>query len=371
MPFPTDLMNNIDFRLNEMWVSPDDLVLDPHNPRLQTSIPDRPFSDEEIVSEAVQRYVIDQIRSKEHGVGRLVDSLQTNGFINIDSIFVKRLSVSNKFVVLEGNRRTTAIKHLLENSHELTPSVRESLEKIPVKELICDDETVKDDKTALILAIRHLGGVKEWAPMQQAYQIYTQYTKELVKSTGSSVFIKETKVVSRIAQMLNVDTKQVLKALRIYVAFTQLKKKDYMVKSDHYSLLDLAVSHYPSMRKEFFQVSETNFELSNLGLERFNSLCIEEGCRIKNPAVFRDFYHIFRDGSERELMDAFLGEEDISELKNSIGYHKKTNFYSSLQDVKKSLGKLVVSKYNRSEKERLLILEIKHEVDEKLLPLIN
>lgn len=364
-------MNNIDFRLNEMWVSPDNLVLDPHNPRLQTSIPDRPFSDEEIVSEAVQSHVIDQIRSKEHGVGRLVDSLRTNGFINIDSIFVKRLSVSDKFVVLEGNRRTTAIKQILENSHQLAPPIRESLEMIPVKELICDDETVKDDKTALILAIRHLGGVKEWAPMQQAYQIYTQYVKELSRSTGDSKFVKDSKVITRTAQMLNVDTKQVLKALRIYVAFTQLKKKDYVVKSDHYSLLDLAVSHYPSMGKEFFQVSETNFELSNLGLERFNSLCIEEGCRIKNPAVFRDFYYIFRYGSDAELRDALLGEEDISELRKNIGYHKKTNFYSSLQDVKKSLGKLVVSKYNRSEKERLLILEIKNEIDQKLLPLIN
>ena len=302
---------------------------------------------------------------------QLVDSLHTNGFINIDSIFVKRLSISNKFVVLEGNRRTTAIKHLLESSHLLSPPVRESLKMIPVKELICDDETVKDDKTALILAIRHLGGVKEWAPMQQAYQIYTQYIKELAKSIGSSEFIKESRVVTNVAQMLNVDIKQIMKALRIYVAFTQLKQNGYMVKSDHYSLLDLAVSHYPSLSKKYFGVSETNFKLSNLGLERFNSLCIEEGCRIKNPAVFRDFYHIFRDGSETELMDAFLGEEDISELRKNIGYHKKTNFYSSLQDVKKSLGKLVVSKYNRSEKERLLILEIKNEVDQKLLPLID
>lgn len=371
MPFPPDLMNNIDFRLNEMWVSPDDLVLDPHNPRLQTNLPDRPFSDEEIVSEAVQRHVIDQIRSKEHGVERLVDSLQTNGFINIDSIFVKRLSVSDKFVVLEGNRRTTAIKHILENSHQLAPPIRESLEMIPVKELICDDETVKDDKTALILAIRHLGGVKEWAPMQQAYQIYTQYTKELVRSTGDSEFVKDSSLITRTAQMLNVETKQVLKALRIYVAFTQLKKKDYMVKSDHYSLLDLAVSHYPSMRKEFFQVSETNFKLSNLGLERFNSLCIEEGCRINNPAVFKDFFHIFRDGSETELMRAFLGEEDISELRKSIDYYKKTNFYTSLQDVKKSLGKLLISKYSGSEREKQLIREIKHAVDEKLIPLID
>lgn len=365
-------MKNHDFELNEIIVDSSDLVLDPNNPRIQNgNYSQKKFTDSEIISPDVQRYILKKMHEKEHAVPKLIESMKSNGFVNIDSIFVKRLPSVNKFLVLEGNRRTTAIKHLLENSHTLDQKILQSIKKIPVKELICDDLQLQEDMTDFILSIRHLGGVKDWAPMQQAYSIYSTFMREWKKQSGLSEFRKDVEMVAKISSILNQEKKDIWKALRIYVAFDQLKQNEYLVKSDHYTLLDLAVNTYPSLRSKFFEVQESTFRMSSKGLRRFNKLCVEENCRVNNPQEFKDFFQIFKHGSEADLMMALESDENISELKLQLLNNKKKSFCSELETIKNKIGELVIADFKQTSEEIKLIKEIKRTVDRKLYSLID
>ena len=49
-------------------------------------------------------------------------------------MIVKRIPGADKYLVIEGNRRTTAIKHILEASTNITPVVRSTLTSLHAKE---------------------------------------------------------------------------------------------------------------------------------------------------------------------------------------------------------------------------------------------
>jgi hypothetical protein len=367
-------MKNREYSLNEIFVDPRDLVLDPNNPRLLNGMPQKQYADAEIISDKTQNYLRDKLREKEHGVKKLIDSIANNGFINIDSIFVKRLKGTGKFLVIEGNRRTTAINFILNNPKSISESALKSLKEIPAKELICEDAKTHEEMTAFILSIRHLGGIKNWAPIQQAFTIYDFYMREFTAKFSHGFlenavfpFCLDSKVLEYVSNTLSLSQDNVKKALRIYVVFNQLKKSHYKVENGHYTLLDLAVNTYPLLRTKFFEVNENSFLMSNRGLENFNTLCIEEGCKINNPTAFRNFYHIFKDGKESDVKLVLEGEDDISEIKKRLT--SKINFCKQLEDIKKKLGSLVVTDYRNSPEEKKLILEIKQMVDLKLIRL--
>lgn len=365
------LIDNHDFQLTELMVSPDDLLLDPANPRIQ-SVSDTyvQYSDAQVCSTEIQNALSDQLlNSKAYGVPKLIDAIRTSGFLNIDSIFVKRLTVPGKFLVLEGNRRTTAIKYLRSRASELSPGVAKSLERIPVKELVCSDTQLRHDMTAFILAIRHLGGVKQWEPMQQAYQIYVQYMKALHPSNGSGEFRKNPIVAERLAVTLNREKDDIWRALRIVRIYNQLREKDYLVNSDHYTMIDIAVNKYPKLKTNFLQFSEQTFRMSTQGLERFNSLCLEEKCKIKNPKDFASFFHVYRDGTNADLNSILYGDFSISEVKAAVK-DRKDGLITELKLIKKKLEGIVVSDFDQSDEEIDLIEEIVEIVNEKLGALI-
>lgn len=361
-------MNRQDFKLNELEVDPDDLLLDPGNPRIQNAVNQTEYSDSEIASREVQDRILRQLQEKQYGVQKLIDSIRTNGFVNIDSIFVKRTTIPGKFLVLEGNRRTTATKLVRQRSEKLDPEVARSLKRIPVKELVCDDSQIRQDMTAFILAIRHLGGVKEWAPMQQAYQIYAQYMKALTGNNASGEFRKDAGIVQRLSGTLNREKKDIWNALRIVVAFNQLKGKDYLVSSDHYTVLDIAVNKYPSLATKFFEVSQTTFTMSYKGLERFSRLCLDEGHKIKNPGDFRAFFHIFRDGTENECTAALESDLPLTQIKDFLNTRPES-IVNELKLIKEKIGGLKIANFARTKEERELIGEIKQLIDEKLCAL--
>lgn len=151
------------------------IYLDPNNPRFATS-GRLPVSDEDIDQDALQSELMNKMR-REFAVDRLVDSMESNGYLPIDRIVVRRFG-SGRYVVLEGNRRMTAAKHL-RNLHEagrieLDPRIAESLEEIPV--LIY---TGTDPEAAWIFqGIRHMGGIKDWPAYNKARLLVDQISEQ-------------------------------------------------------------------------------------------------------------------------------------------------------------------------------------------------
>lgn len=358
----------IEYELREIWVNPRQLLLDPNNPRLQHEAKDsveiRPTA---LIDEQLQRRVSKALHDKEHAVKRLVDSIKENGFVNIDSIFVKSLPSVEKYLVLEGNRRTSAIKEILSNPSGVKASSLASLEKIPVKELVCDDDLFAAQMTDFILSIRHIFGVKEWAPMQKAHSIHGAYMRRLSQD-GIGNFRYIAPIANSVGKSMNLKSNEVRKALSIYRVYSQLQQYGYDAKSDHYSLIEMCISR-PKMAEELFGFEKIGFQLSSKGAELFDALCIESGCEVTNPKKFRQLYKTWKDGASREIRLVARGSLSIEDAARNAGkVAAERDATRKLQAALDSLRKIEVGSLNGSAREKELAEDIHEIVNKKILP---
>ncbi|WP_167590627.1 ParB/RepB/Spo0J family partition protein [Oceanidesulfovibrio indonesiensis] len=161
--------NNI---LERKVVSPDLLLLDNQNPRFfGEKIDEELLENHEIHDPRLQEYLRQVIYNK-YSVQDLVSSISEVGFLKLDPVIV--VSENNKFRVVEGNRRVAAIKTILGDIRRkvlsVSKSVEESLKEIEVTQLVndCDDSTIW-----MLQGIRHVSGIRDWGPFQQAELIKT------------------------------------------------------------------------------------------------------------------------------------------------------------------------------------------------------
>ena len=157
-------------------LKPSDLLLDPRNPRLFVDESDYLCDeDDDYAAPHLQRTLRQTLESKkEHKLDELILNIRSKGFQPFSDIYV--YAYNGKFLVFEGNRRTAAIKYLIENEwDELDEEVKESLEEIPAKVVQYSNKqelvTIMDD----ILATTHLNPSLQWQPMQQAFSYYRKY----------------------------------------------------------------------------------------------------------------------------------------------------------------------------------------------------
>jgi hypothetical protein len=101
-----------------------------------------------------------------HFANLLIDSFVENGFIEYEPLVVRKSG--NHFIVIEGNRRLAAVKHILANPNQYPSKIVKALHKVPV--LIFhqrpDSSHMKDIRT--FLGIRHLQGYREWPAESKA-----------------------------------------------------------------------------------------------------------------------------------------------------------------------------------------------------------
>jgi hypothetical protein len=359
---------DIEYELREIEVSPDQLLLDPNNPRLQHEAkPSVVLRPEDLNDNELQRRVGQALHDKEHAVKRLVDSIKENGFVNIDSIFVKSLPSVNKYLVLEGNRRTSAIKQILYQPGDAKATTLESLKKIPVKELICDDDVFAAQMTDFILSIRHIFGVKEWAPMQKAHSIHHAYKRRL-SLDGIDKFRFIAPIANAVGKSMNLQPDEIRKALSVYRVYSQLQALDFEAKSDHYSLIEMCISR-PSMAVDLFGFDKTGLELSHEGAELFDALCIESGCEVTNPAKFRQLYKTWKEGTGRDIRLVARGSLSIEDAARNAGkVASERDATKKLQAALDTLQKIEVGGLNGSSREKELAESIHDLVLKKILP---
>ena len=150
----------------------------------------------------------------------LKDSIRTNGYIPIEQIVVVSFADINNteplFLVIEGNRRVAAIKSLLkehdEGSVDLTDTVEASLNKIEVVRLIGDEDEIKT-YTRTLMAIRHVSGIREWGPYQQAKLVV-----ELFEVEGSTL--------GSVAQQIGISSREVARRYRASKALAQMEEDE-------------------------------------------------------------------------------------------------------------------------------------------------
>jgi hypothetical protein len=209
-------------------IEPDFLLLDPDNFRLIERV------DAELGKVAVklvgQRSIQDklyQIISDDSlfDIKSLAASIAHNGFLKHERLIVAKYD-SEKCLVLEGNRRLTAVRYLFEKhgpSLEGLPDyVRQSLQTLPCFVLIGDvigdsEDILKSYRRAseIYIGMRHLMGAERWQPASRY-----EFQARLILDEGWS----PTDVAERFGRMKN-EVMRDFKAQRLYRDFRKLDRK--------------------------------------------------------------------------------------------------------------------------------------------------
>lgn len=271
--------------LNRISVTPDDLLLDPNNPRLIQDLHfGGKYEDAEVLREQdrIEKLFVTrsqgQTQDEFTDISDLYESMIRIGYVGIDRIVVRELKGLNKYLVIEGNRRASTIKliraradkkELSESEYADYKAVKNSFESLDVLVLktkgLTDQEI--DDRVSVILGLRHFGSVLDWKPINRAFNAYQNY---MDADPPLKEFVFENKRVMDVASRLSVSKPQVKKALQTYIVYRQLAELDAAVKDEHYSLIEAGIG---LCSYGYFSQDPSTFALDDSSLSKLADLC--------------------------------------------------------------------------------------------------
>ncbi len=213
-------------------VSIKQLVLDPNNLRLDYELVEEEYKEEQFLG--LQEKTLERLENEN--VDELRESILSNGFLEIDRIVVKKstkLADDDNvpyYIVIEGNRRTAALKGLYDDYINSNINVSESLqaqfESINVCCIDSNDAFEVESLSASLMGIRHVSGPKQWKGIQSAKLIAQ------LRDKGREF--------DEIAALLSISPKDTIRRYQGYLAFIQMKKDPVYgrrCRSNHYALL--------------------------------------------------------------------------------------------------------------------------------------
>jgi hypothetical protein len=353
-----DNFGPLGYRLEQESVSPDKLILHPRNPRLTASESDYFCEKDEDYTEAwVQNDIKKELSTNpSHGLNGLIKSIKVNGFLDINSIVVKKYR--GNYLVLEGNRRTVAINKIRENN-QAERHVMESIKRIPVKILFLRDGVDEDEIVNRIIGSIQ-GQVQPFGPMESAFFTYSTYINQL---RGSSVVDSEIGnnqgAVTKTAEFLSSENKDVRAQLRICVLFKKLRKEfDEGINSDKFSMLKSIVEK-PTLAKEYFQYEAYENKITKLGMDRLHKICLCKERPISDPKKVR-ILHLANKLGRTDILDGLYEHEyTFDEAKKAIDEESSDKrFINGLKMVATVLDKLNFNDYEGLPEEKRLIEDI-------------
>ena len=358
------------YRLESIKVKPDQLLLDPNNPRIVLDVnTERKFTEEQLVSTEVQQYILSVVNKQTHHIAELIRGIRSSGFIDKgDDMIVKQIPNTKKFLVLEGNRRTTAIKHLLSDDESLRATVRDTLGTLHVKQFIYkpNPEFSEEAVIDILLGTIHITGRLPWGALEKAYYIYNSYLREMRKYRRSGEFDYMVNCSREVAAFFNMSVKGVRKEIIVYRVYEQLKEEGYEVKAHHFSLINMAVTDR-QLSEDYFELSPVTLRFSSRGLAHFDKLCVRTEKPISNPKDFRQFAEVYRNGTEYEVSLIESNTQSVSSVLDRVnGRQGEREFLSRLEDILERLEVLEPAGFRGIKGEIDAIREIKDLVDEKL-----
>lgn len=155
-------------------IEPQRLLLDAGNLRLLEYAPDELLNcpANEIATIPVQKRLLDIFKASPRlNVSALEKSIASIGFLKNDKLIVARYD-GTRFLVLEGNRRLSAVKSLLENKKiQLSSATLATLSTLSC--LVLDGDPISGSEVLLAeyrnnalsyIGIRHITGIEPWEP---------------------------------------------------------------------------------------------------------------------------------------------------------------------------------------------------------------
>src|SRR5262249_55948038 len=125
-------------------------------------------SDEQLTAPDVQRVTTSFILGeKEENVRDLLDSFKRNGWLPVDQIQVREIG-KGKYLVVEGNRRVAALKHLERRYQEGRASLGRLRPEIFVAVPVNAYPEADEKHHMVLAALKHISGNKKWPALNQA-----------------------------------------------------------------------------------------------------------------------------------------------------------------------------------------------------------
>jgi hypothetical protein len=237
---------------------------------------DQKVLDKEIPSlqDKLLGYFDESGKSEFFSIKELIDSFKKVGYVPIDKIVVRDIG-GGKYVVLEGNRRVSALKLLKaqhENGKEIPAQLLAAMDQIPAMELTTNglpDEKVRH-RISVMLGIRHHGSLLEWDPLPKSYNIFKTYmTLEPVLES----FRLDRARRNEVAGVLSIPPGEVEKGLKTYVAFGQLKSELDGLRDHHFSLVQSVVTDRRLDRHGFIEYDPKTLDLDDSSIENIEAAC--------------------------------------------------------------------------------------------------
>jgi hypothetical protein len=295
-------------KLSKISIEIENLLLDPNNPRFadisdeSLNIPFTRFSDTEI-----QKNAFNKMMNPRFDVISLANSIETVGFVPVDNIVTKKCNGSS-LVVVEGNRRVTAIKHII-NQYKIGQSLltEDKINELSVIDVLVID-TVEDETESIgkiIQGIRNVSGIKEWDAYQKA-----QFISEM---------IEKGKAPGVISKMIGMSVKDINRYYKTYSAMSQFKSDDeYSSKWKHsyFSYFDEVLKR-PVLRTYLGWEEEKFLFMNQNNLHRFYDWIVPED---ETPAAITDArdvrYLVSLVGEEKSLI--YLDEKNLQKAINLV-----------------------------------------------------
>ena len=369
--------------LPEIEVSWRELFLDPNNPRLHSGT-EPPFNTTGKDGVALVKRKDPDLREQmgEFNIEDLMKPMGEKGFVyrGIPAMLVKRLS-DDCYLVLEGNRRLTAIKKLMENHYSgrkpLADRVLESFEGMKV----VDCSELNDAQIEEYLGMIHIGGTKPWDLLPRAKYLFSQFMRnlcaqnslptkdmfddEFLSRTFDELYDKTGKaIIKDIADLSSTKQSVVKKSVMLYRLYIQVNQRLSDIDAGDFDLKNTSTLEETMNKKpcrEFFQISDKSFTFSEDGLDKWIDACCwtpeneehedesKRGPVIKQATAgesnIRDFEWILKndESEDKRYVKQVLHDKASEVVKSSLlnGLHEN-QLEQTLEEIHKMLSKITL-----------------------------
>lgn len=207
------------------YVSVDKLLFDDQNPRLPKGV------DGGKESEVIPWMLADGT------ITEVMESIAEKGYFAAEPMLVVPTQTQDQLIVVEGNRRLTALK-LLSNPDlattrrsrvaQIANSIKVPIEQVPVLKYDSRDEVLE------YLGFRHITGVKEWVPLAKA-----RYLNQLQENVQE---LDRQEQFRSLARTIGSNSNYVARLLTALKVYEKLEDEDYFgIKRDRDDPVDFSV----------------------------------------------------------------------------------------------------------------------------------
>lgn len=245
--------------------------------------------------------------SDRYKISELVNSIKQNGWLAVDYIFVRKLdNEANRYVVLEGNRRVSAIRRIMRDS-QAPDQLKNSLRSIEVMEVL-DNGSAEElqKKITYLLGVRHHGSLRRWSAFAQARNIFNLYLERSGQTPEN--FQWNDSSGRKVADTLSIPVKEVEERLKVYRVMSQIGKSEQMISAEgamedrYYSICGEPL--FRKGLKSYVKQDPGSFLLADDGVKKMLNLChFDKPDRADAP---------IKDPTEWRALEKILGDEDAA-----------------------------------------------------------